>query len=43
MPVKMALGIFIVMLSLAIYAEQYQAAFREALQAFEVLMRQLAP
>ncbi|MFQ3583173.1 MAG: type III secretion system export apparatus subunit SctT [Chloracidobacterium sp.] len=43
MPVKMALGIFIVMLALPIYAEQYQAAFKEALQAFEVLMRQLAP
>ncbi len=43
MPVKMALGIFIVMLALPIYAEQYQAAFKEALQAFETLMRQLAP
>lgn len=43
MPVKMALGIFIVMLSLPVYAEQYQAAFKEALQAFQALMRQLAP
>ncbi len=43
MPVKMALGIFIVMLALPIYAEQYQAAFKEALQAFELLLRQLAP